>query len=301
MAKAAPKKAVAKKAPTQKAACDCACDAAPKAAAASKKTGGRSMALAAQLYTLRDHLKEPKQIAATLKRVAKIGYKNVQISGVGPIDAMELKNILDANGLAAIGHHSNFDELLNRFDALVDYLHTLGIGYTAIAWCGVEYRKDAATWKKTAKLCNQLGKRLADEGIVLQYHNHDFEFIKFKDQTGLRILYENSDPKYLQAEIDTAWVARGLQSPACWIKSMKGRTDQVHFKDTMIGVDTEGKQRYMFASIGQGNLNWCSILDACKEVGVKDIIVEQDGDWIGNCPFKALTASYKFLSGKGLK
>ena len=42
--------------------------------------------IGAQLYTLRDHLKTPPDIAKTLARVRKMGYEAVQVSGVGAID-----------------------------------------------------------------------------------------------------------------------------------------------------------------------------------------------------------------------
>ncbi len=289
MAKAAPKKAAPMKA-------------APKKAAAQKAPAAkRSMALCAQLYTVRDHLAKPEQVLPTLKKVAKIGYKYVQLSG-GCLDAvcpLELKGWLDAAGVVAVGHHSNYETLNGKFGEMVDRLHTLGVQYTAIAWCGVEYRKDAATWKKSAAKFDALAKRYKAEGITLQYHNHHFEFERFGDKVGLEILFENTCPKCLQAEIDTAWVARGLQSPAEWVAMMKGRMDQVHFKDTKIVRENTA---YEFAEIGSGNLDWAAIVAACKKIGVQDVIIEQDAHWIGGNPFKALEVSYKFLNKKfGLK
>ena len=44
--------------------------------------------IGAQLYTLRDHLKTPPEIAKTLARVRKMGYEAVQVSGVGAIDRL---------------------------------------------------------------------------------------------------------------------------------------------------------------------------------------------------------------------
>ena len=41
--------------------------------------------VAAQLYTLRDHLKTPEDMKKTLKRVHEIGFQAVQLSGLGPI------------------------------------------------------------------------------------------------------------------------------------------------------------------------------------------------------------------------
>ena len=68
----------------------------------------------------------------------------------------------------------------------------------------------------------------------------------------------------------------------------------VHLKDMVI---REGKQVY--AEVGEGNLNWPSILAACKEAGVRWYIVEQDicpGD-----PFKSLEISFNNLKKMGLK
>src|SRR6266496_4460 len=56
--------------------------------------------IGAQLYTLRDYLKTPADIAKTLARVRKLGYEAVQVSGAGPIDPAELAKILKNEGLA---------------------------------------------------------------------------------------------------------------------------------------------------------------------------------------------------------
>jgi sugar phosphate isomerase/epimerase len=45
----------------------------------------------------------------------------------------------------------------------------------------------------------------------------------------------------------------------------------VHFKDFRI---VSGEQR--FAEVGEGNLNWPNILEACKTTGVEWYIVEQE-------------------------
>ena len=57
--------------------------------------------LAAQLYTLREFTKTPKDIAETMKKVKQIGYDAVQISALGPIDPKELAAILDGEGLVS--------------------------------------------------------------------------------------------------------------------------------------------------------------------------------------------------------
>ena len=153
-----------------------------------------------------------------------------------------------------------------------------------------------------AREFTHLGKALRKEGITLQYHNHHFEFHKFGrrsglgGRTGLDILYSATDPRYLQAEIDTGWVARGGGDPADWCARLKGRMDQVHVKDWLI---LGGEPAW--AEVGEGNLNWPAIVRACHMAGVKHYIVEQDQCPVTKDPFKSIAVSLRNLQRLGLK
>ena len=49
----------------------------------------------------------------------------------------------------------------------------------------------------------------------------------------------------------------------------------------------------IMAEIGEGNLDWTSIVETCREIGVKWYVVEQD-----ECrrdPFESLSMSLKFM------
>ena len=63
----------------------------------------KQVQIAAQLYTLRDFLKTPADIADAMPRVRKAGYATAQISGVGPIDPAELRRIMLDAGVEPIG------------------------------------------------------------------------------------------------------------------------------------------------------------------------------------------------------
>lgn len=252
--------------------------------------------VSAQLYTLRDYLKTPADIAATMKRLYEIGYRYVQISGLGPIDPQELKRVMDAAGITPIGHHLLMKDLRENFDKTAANLHTWGVEYTAVACLMPEDCANEAGYVASAKEMNAFGKRLLSEGIHLQYHNHHFELMKFGGRTGLEIIYAESDPRYLQAEIDTAWIARGAINPIDWIMRVKGRMDQVHFKDTTIGSD----RNPVFTEIGEGNLNWPAIIKACVGTGVRDYHIEQDVCPATNDPFKSLVISLANLIKLGL-
>jgi len=232
-------------------------------------------------------------IAETLKKIAAIGYKLVQVSGIGPISGPELADLCKVAGVAAVGSHISYPDWMDKYDEKLAFLRAIGCPYTAIPSIGLDFRKDGAAWADTAEKFGALGRKLAKDGIILQYHNHRFEFEKFGGRTGLEILYAKSAADDLQAEIDTCWVARGGDDPARWVMLVSGRMDQIHLKDSVIKDDKE-----RFAEIGQGNLNWNAIIHACKKTGVKHYIIEQDGDWADNDPFKSLAISYEYLTKK---
>lgn len=127
------------------------------------------------------------------------------------------------------------------------------------------------------------------------YHNHSHEFAKYGGKTWFQMMVDQSTPEQLKLEIDTYWVQHGGGDPAAWIRMLKGRMFLVHFKDFRI---QDGEQR--FAEIGEGNLNWPNILEACKTTGVEWYIVEQDNCYDRN-PFDSLKISFDNMRAWGLK
>jgi sugar phosphate isomerase/epimerase len=252
--------------------------------------------IAAQLYTLREFCKTAEDLAKSMAKVREIGYEAVQISGVGPIPAAEMRKIMDDNGLTVAATHVSFEKLQNETAASIEEHQILGCKYPAIGGLPQVYREGGAEgYAEFAKVASEVGKKLAEAGMAFGYHNHNFELQKFGDRTGLQIIYEDSDPKYVTGEIDTYWVQAGGGDPAAWIRKLQGRSFLVHFKDMCI-VGREQR----FAEIGEGNLNWPNILEACKTAGVEWYIVERDNCY-DRCPFESLKISFENMKSWGLK
>jgi sugar phosphate isomerase/epimerase len=249
--------------------------------------------LAAQMYTLRDFAKTPKDLAASLAKVKKIGYDVVQISGVCAIDYSELKKMLDDNGLICCATHIPFQRMKDEPEKVIEEHHTIECRYAAIGSLPKEYW-NAEGFRRFAKEATEIGKRLAKDGVFFGYHNHSFELERFGDRTGLQIIYEDSDPRYVKAEIDTYWIQHGGGDSSHWIEHLAGRVPLVHLKDMTV---RDGKP--IMAEVGEGNLNWPRILFACEKAGVEWYIVEQD-----ECerdPFESLAISLRNLHAMGIK
>jgi sugar phosphate isomerase/epimerase len=249
--------------------------------------------IAAQLYTLRDFTKTPEDIATTLARVKSIGYDAVQLSALGPIGPPELKKILDNEGLKVCATHISFERMRDDPQAVIDEHKLLECEYAAIGAMPPEYRNTDG-YHEFAKEASVVGKRLADGGVTFAYHNHSFEFSKSDGRSGLEVIYDESDPRYVQAEIDTYWIQHGGGDPADWVYKLAGRIPLLHLKDMVIGDNWE----QLMAEVGEGNLNWPAILRAARDAGVVWYIVEQDV--CQRDPFESLAISLRNLTEMGV-
>lgn len=251
------------------------------------------MKIAAQLYTLREFLKTAEDIEKTLKKVKEIGYEAIQVSGMGPIDPQDLKTIVDREDLTICATHIGFDRLQNDLEAVINEHKLWDCKYVGLGAMPEKYRKDKEGFINFVKETAVIADKLQENGLQFIYHNHNFEFIKFGKKTGLDILLENSDPQSFGFEIDTYWVQAGGADPAQWITKVAGRMDVVHFKDMAVN----GREAIM-AEVGEGNLNWDRIIQACQDIGVEWVCVEQD--ICQRDPFDSLSISLNNLKIMGL-
>ena len=250
--------------------------------------------LGAQLYTLRDYCKTIDDLRGTIKRVAEIGYKAVQVSGFGPVQPKDVAKAIRDAGLTVAATHGNWSRFLSDLDAVIEEHKLWGCNHLAVGGLPSEYYSVEGI-KRFIDELGPVAEKLAAENMDFSYHNHSHELARYGEKTWLEILYEQADPRHLKAELDTYWVQHGGGDPAAWIRKYAGRCPLLHLKDMVITPERE--QRY--AEIGEGNLNWEEILSAAAEAEVEWYLVEQD-----NCynrdPFESMAISYRNLSEMGL-
>ncbi|HAZ63264.1 MAG TPA: sugar phosphate isomerase/epimerase [Armatimonadetes bacterium] len=249
--------------------------------------------IAAQLYTLRDYLKTEEDIRANLPRVAEIGYRAVQLSAVGPIDAGDLRELCDSLELEICATHIGIEDILERTEQTVATHRTYGCRHIAIGGLPGNLRNPEG-YATFVGMANEAAVKLAPAGMVFSYHNHSFELEKIGERTALATLIEDTDVR-VGFEIDTYWIQHGGGDPAEWITKVAGRCPLLHYKDMqMIGSSQK------FAPVGQGNLNWERINTAAIHGGAEWIIVEQDSCEVPPTdPFEALAVSFANLRAMG--
>lgn len=243
----------------------------------------------AQLYTCRDLLKTPADIADTLKKIRQIGYTAVQVSGMGPIAEEELAKILEGEGLTCCATHENGAKILNETQSVIDRLAKLKCAITAYPFpAGVDMASTASVDALIAGL-DAAGAKMAAAGQILCYHNHNHEFRKLEGTTILERIFAKTSPMHLQGEPDTYWVQYGGGDCVAWCERLTRRMPIIHLKDYM----TNDQNQHQLCEIGVGNLDFKKIIPAAEKAGCRWFVVEQD-----TCPghpLDSLAKSFRYI------
>jgi sugar phosphate isomerase/epimerase len=223
-----------------------------------------------QLYTLRDLLQDRTRVGGVLGRLREIGYRAVEVAGLGQRAHEGFAAELARAGLVACAAHVQLERLVADLDAVGAQCKEWGCRYVVVPSLPEEYRSQEG-YRRFASESAALAQGLRAFGLQLAYHNHSHELERYGSQTALEVLLGSTSTDSLQAEFDTYWLQFGGASPAAWIRRYRGRVPLVHLKDMVV---VQG--RTVDAEIGEGNLDWGEILAACRDAGTEWLVVEQD-------------------------
>ncbi|MFQ3788073.1 sugar phosphate isomerase/epimerase family protein [Halomonas sp. A29] len=226
--------------------------------------------IAVQMYTLRDFGDLEEQLAA----VRRSGVQAIETVGTQGVSAEELDALLAEHELKVISSHVPLDDLRNRLDETVAFNRTVGNDVLTLPYLDEQARPtDAEGWQELGRELGDIASQLSEEGFRLAYHNHDFEMEILEDKTALEHMLDAAGPELL-VELDVAWVARGGLDPAEYVTRVEDRLFAVHAKDNASQGTAEEERG--FATLGQGVLDWDSLLPAIDRAGVEWYIIEHD-------------------------
>lgn len=244
--------------------------------------------IGAQLFTIRDFCKSEEDFDASMKKISEIGYKTVQVSGIGAIVPESVRQICGKYNIEPVCTHRPYDEYKNDLESVIKYHKALGCDI-----CGLGAMPSELLSKEGLKefigVMNNAADVLKKSGLTLAYHNHCFEFMKIDGKYVFDYLKEETDLDFIA---DVYWLAYAAQNPAEFIKNLGSRARIVHFKDFAINMF-----RIEMAEIMEGNLDFDEIISACRKSGVQAAFVEQDV--CRRDPFESLKISYDNLTKKG--
>jgi len=246
--------------------------------------------IGAQFFTIRDYCQTLDDFDSSCKKVSEIGYKNVQLSGIGDFEGKDIKKILDKYNLKVVCTHRPPANYLENIEREIEFHKAIGCnicGIGAMPGLNVEDETVSAFIENFSVVCEKLRKH----NLVFAYHNHAFEFEKKNNQFVFDILTNGIKCDNFKFILDVYWLSYAGINPSKFIRERKGKIACVHFKDLAIKNNVP-----CYSEIGNGNLDWNDIISACEEAEVEFAVVEQDicdGD-----PFESLKISYDFLLTK---
>ncbi len=216
-----------------------------------------------QLWSLNDCF--DNDIKKKIAYAAECGYYGVEFAGFGGLNASEMKEVLDANSIKALGSHSAYDIFKNSLEEELSYLKEIGAKYMIIPWA--EYKDGMDSVKEVADVLNNAAKKAKEYGITVGYHNHAQEFEKVDGKYILDLLMELTDDDVI-FEVDVFWVTYAGVNPYEYVASKGKKVELIHLKQ--IGEEKKN------VVLPDGEIDFAKIRESAKYA--KEFIVEQEGD-----------------------
>jgi sugar phosphate isomerase/epimerase len=249
---------------------------------------GKKLPIAVQLYSVAA-LSEA-DLAGTIAGVAKLGYQGVEFAGYFKHSAAEIRKMLDDNGLKCAGSHIGIDTLLgDKLQETIEFNKTMGNRNLIVPGLPEKYRNTLAAWKDTAKTFNEVSAKVKPQGMRVGYHNHSSEFVPLEGEKPFHVFF-GATGKDVTMQLDIGHAVHAGEDPIALMKRYPGRAKSVHVKDY-----SPSKKD---ALIGDGNVKWPEVLNACESVGGTEwyIIEEESRAYSG---LDGIAQSLKRLHGLG--
>lgn len=233
--------------------------------------------LGLELYSVREEL--PKDYAGTLKKVAALGYRDVEAAGYYGHSAAEVKAAMADAGLHCVSAHYSTDLLSKTLEDIIAFHKVVGAEYIICSYPGHknppakggEHTFTLEDWRWNAEQFNKWGAKVKAAGFRFGYHNHTPEFVVVDGVTPYDELMKLTDPALVTFEMDCGWVMVGGGDPAALLRKYPNRISLLHVKDFQPDVTPPHA-----AQLGHGRIDYQPIFAAAKKGAIKHYFVEQE-------------------------
>ena len=246
--------------------------AAPLGAAATAAAAAKHIPVGLELYSVRNDLK--KDLAGTVRQVAKLGYKCVEFYSPyyqwTPTQAKEVRREMDDLGIRCYSTHNDTVSFTPEgIGKAMELNHILGTHYIVLASPGPVGTMDG--WKRVADLLNKGNHTMMAHGFHAGYHNDDHEWQLTDDgKKPIDVIVAETE-KSIILQVDTGNCLDSGGDPLAYIKSNPGRVRAMHVKDW-------SPEKKADVLIGQGVAPWKKIFAAAETMGgIEYYLIEQEG------------------------
>ena len=234
------------------------------------------MRVGLNLFSVKNLLTTEEDFFNTVKELKAMGYEYMQFSGVEFVPE-RIKRVSEALNMPVCLTHVPMDRIIGDTDKLMEEHALFGCKNIGLGMMPTDVVADEKRFKETVEQLNAAGEKMKKNGFKFFYHHHHSEFFKHNGQTVFDYILYNAP--YINFTVDTYWLQFGGVNVKETIKRLKGRIECAHLKDYKIVYTEGGKPRPFapeFAPVGDGVLDFPSIIRAMKKSGVKYFLVEQD-------------------------
>jgi len=231
-----------------------------------------------QLYSLRNQFKT--DVPGTLARIKSWNIKEIEGGGTYGLPMDEYKKLLAQNNLKMVSVGADFNQLAKDPQAAIDEAKAFGAKYIMCAW--VPHNGDDFTIddiKKAIDVFNTAGKLIAENGLSFCYHPHGYEFRPYENGTLFDYLVKQTNPLYVNFEMDVFWVKQPGQDPVALLEKYPKRFLMLHLKDRKPGTPDSQNGRADDETnvvLGQGDVNIGAVMKAAKKIGIKHYFIEDE-------------------------
>jgi len=223
-----------------------------------------------QLLTVSAEMK--KDWKATLRKVAEIGYRNIEFGDAYGGSVPAFKAFVKELGLACFAGGATLGDWKKSPDRIIESSVELGKKWLMCYWPWEDSaeNKTLDDWKRMAESLNPIGEKVRKAGLGFAYHNHDLEFKVTEGKIPYDVLLQKTDPSLVGMMIDLYWIEKGGQKPLPYFEKYPGRFPLWHAKD----MDRTAERS--FSCVGQGIIDFPSIFAKADLAGMKYVFVEHD-------------------------
>ena len=229
-------------------------------------------------YTYRQSLQ--KDMATTLDSLKALKVYDMEFSSLFGKKATEIRKLLDERGMYCTSFGVSYQDALTKSDEVASNAKALGAKFVRVAWIPHDgpFTKELAD--KTIVDFSIIGKNLKENyGLEFCYHNHGFEFAPYEGGTFFDYIAKNTDPKFVNFEMDILWTFFPGIDPAKLLEKYPNRFKLMHVKDLKKGVVgnlSGGTSSENDVALGTGQLNLPAIMKAAKKSKIQHYYIEDE-------------------------
>ena len=218
-----------------------------------------------------------------IKEISEIGFRGIQLRsnilkdyGERPkalrdlLDQYHLEMVALSSGGVGITLGTEAEEIAKHVRN-AKFVHDVGGHYLQVTDSArpKERQPVASDFKQLGRMLTEIGKRAADLGVPVGYHNHMSSLGESPAEVD-RVM-EAANPRYVKLELDIAHYQQGGGDPARAIRQYHNRLLFLHIKDVEslapVAPVAESRERpYRFVELGRGKVDLPAVFAALKEV-----------------------------------